>query len=143
MFIGEFRHNLDDKGRLQVPVKWRPRLAEGAVVTKGYDGSLLFYPLSVWQEMAARLAELPQSQPEVRAYIRQTLAGAVDVEFDKLGRIVLPGYLRQFAGLSKATVLAGLFDHIEIWSQEGWEQYQAKVITDSPQVSQTLKEFGL
>jgi MraZ protein len=143
VFIGEHRHSIDEKGRLQVPVKWRSKLAEGAVVTKGFDGSLKFYPLSQWQDIAEKLAKLPQSQPESRAYVRQTLAGAVDVELDKLGRLVIPGYLREYASLGKQAVLAGLYDHVEIWSERRWEDYQGGIDRDSESFTQTLKEIGV
>lgn len=143
MFIGEHHHSIDEKGRVQIPAKWRSLLAGGAVVTKGFDGSLKCYPLAAWQEIAARLAELPQSQPNVRAYVRQTLAGAVDVEVDKLGRIVLPGLLRQFAGLKKQVVLAGLHDHLELWDSEAWEQYLSTVDQTNPEFGQALQEMGI
>jgi MraZ protein len=143
MFIGEHRHNMDEKGRLQVPVKWRSKLAEGAVLTKGFDGSLKCYPLAVWQGIAERLAALPQSQPEARAYVRQTLAGAVDVELDKLGRMVLPQYLRQYAGLAKQTVLAGLHDHFEIWQDQSWNDYVSGAAIDDPAYAQVLKDMGI
>ena len=143
MFIGEHRHTIDEKGRLQVPVKWRSKLATGAVVTKGFDGSLKFYPLSVWQEIAEKLAKLPQSQPESRAYVRQTLAGAVDVELDKLGRLVIPGYLREYATLTKQVILAGLFDHIEVWDEQAWEAYQTKIDQTTPAFTEVLKEIGI
>ena len=144
MFIGEYRHNIDDKGRLQVPVKWRSKLAaEGAVITKGFDGSLKFYPRTVWEEIASKLASLPQSQPDARAYVRQTLAGAVDVEIDKLGRILVPPYLRQFAHINKQVVLAGLHDHIEVWDEDAWSHYLTTIDQDSPHFSETLKEMGI
>ena len=143
MFIGEHRHSIDEKGRLQLPVKWRSVLAEGAVITKGFDGSLAFYPLSVWKEIAAKLSLLPQSQPEARAYVRQTLAGAVDVELDKLGRVVVPGYLRDYANLKKATVLAGLNDHIEVWEEAAWNTYVSSINQEGASFTQTLTELGI
>jgi len=143
MFIGEYHHNMDEKGRVQVPAKWRSKLADGAVVTKGFDGSLKCYPVAVWQDIAARLAELPQSQPNVRAYIRQTLAGAVDVELDKLGRIVLPGILRQFGGLKKQVILAGLHDHFELWDQQVWDAYINSIDQADPAFGQTLQDMGI
>lgn len=143
MFLGEHRHSIDDKGRLQVPAKWRGQLAEGAVVTKGSDGSLKLYPAGVWQEKAAALAELPEGQPAIRAFVRQRLAGAVDQEPDKLGRFVIPPYLRQFADIKKETVLAGLNDHIEIWDAKKWEQYQKDIDTDSPEYVQALSDIGI
>jgi MraZ protein len=143
MFIGEHRHNLDEKGRLQVPVKWRAALAGGAVVTKGFDGSLKCYPALAWEQIATDLANLPQSKPEVRAYVRQTLAGAVDVELDKLGRVVLPAYLRTYAHVTKPVVLAGLHDHLEIWDGAAWEKYVAAVDPQDPEISAALQELGI
>jgi MraZ protein len=143
VFIGEYHHNIDEKGRVQVPAKWRSRLAEGAVVTKGFDGSLNLYPLSVWSEIAEKLAALPQSQPSVRAYVRQTLAGAVDVEVDKLGRIVVPPLLKGYANLKKGLVLAGLHDHIELWDASTWETYVQSIDGNSPELAATLQGLGL
>lgn len=141
MFIGEYHHNIDDKGRLQVPTKWRSKLAEGVIITKGFDGSLKCYPLPVWATQAMKLSQLPQAQPELRAYVRQTLAGAVDEELDKLGRITLPGLLRQFAGVKKNVVLAGLHDHFEIWEAARWEAYLAGVSTDA--IETQLQVIGI
>ena len=141
MFIGEYHHNIDEKGRLQVPTKWRSSLEGGAVVTKGFDGSLKCYPLAAWSETAEKLSKLPQSQPEIRAYVRQTLAGAVDEELDKLGRLNLPGLLRQFAGMKKETVLAGLHDHFEIWEAGAWDAYLAGLDADNIQIQ--LQAIGI
>ncbi|HSI20243.1 MAG TPA: division/cell wall cluster transcriptional repressor MraZ [Verrucomicrobiae bacterium] len=143
MFIGEHRHSIDEKGRIQVPAKWRAQLAEGAVVTKGFDGSLKLYPVTMWQDIALNLSKLPQSQAASRAFVRQTLAGAVDLEPDKLGRFVIPSYLRQFASLTKETVLAGLADHVEIWDVKTWEKYQAGIDPTAPEYVQTLTEIGI
>lgn len=126
-----------------MPVKWRSKLADGAVITKGFDGSLKCYPSAAWAEIAAKLAALPQSQPEARAYVRQTLAGAVDVELDKLGRVIIPAYLRTFASLRKQTVLAGLHDHLELWDESQWSRYLEGVDANSDSSSQTLKEMGI
>lgn len=144
MFIGEHRHNLDQKGRLQVPMKWRSKLAaEGAVITKGFDGSLKLYPATVWQGIAEKLANLPQSQPQARAYVRQTLAGAVDVEVDKMGRVLIPGYLREYAHLDKEAILAGLHDHIEVWNQRTWSKYVNDIDQSSTEFNQTLQDLGI
>jgi MraZ protein len=143
MFIGEHKHSIDEKGRLQLPVKWRSKLADGAVITKGFDGSLKFYPLAVWQGIAERLSALPQSQPSARAHVRQVLAGAVDVELDKLGRVIIPTYLRQYAALGKQVILAGLHNHIEIWDETVWEKYQDSIDQNSQEFTDTLKEIGI
>jgi MraZ protein len=143
MFIGEFKHNIDEKGRLQLPAKWRFELAQGAVLTKGFDSSLKLYPIEEWGKIAAKLATLPQSRAASRAYVRQTLAGAVDVQLDKSGRIVLPTFLRQFANLQKQAVLAGLHDHLEIWDEQTWEKYLSNIDAGSTDFEQTLKEIGI
>lgn len=143
MFIGEHQHNVDEKGRLQVPVKWRSKLAEGAVVTKGFDGSLKLYPANVWQEIAEELSTLPQSDPNVRAYVRQTLAGATDVELDKAGRVIIPSYLRDYAKVKKQVVLAGLANHVEVWDATEWNRYQSGIDQDSSGFSASLKELGI
>ena len=143
MFIGEFRHNLDDKGRLQIPVKWRSKLASGAVITKGFDGSLSFYPVDQWEEIAQKLATLPQSEPNARAYVRQTLAGAVDSELDKLGRVVIPGYLREYASLKKQVILAGLHDHLEIWDVDAWNKYVSAIDPNTNDFGASLRDLGI
>jgi MraZ protein len=143
MFIGEHQHNLDEKGRLQVPAKWRSALAEGAVITKGFDGSLSIYPMSVWQEKAEQLASLPQSDPTVRGYVRQVLAGAVDVTIDGSGRLSVPSFLRDYAALSKEVVVNGVYRSIEIWSTERWSTYASVIDQNSEQLQQSLSELGL
>lgn len=143
MFIGEYHHNIDDKSRLQVPAKWRIQLEHGAVLTKGFDGSLKCYPLTVWQEIAGKLAALPQADPTARAYVRQTLAGAVDVELDKLGRIVVPGYLKTYAALGKPAVLAGLSDHFEVWDELGWQKYMEGIDVSGTEAGAALSTIGI
>ncbi|MFW5888317.1 MAG: division/cell wall cluster transcriptional repressor MraZ, partial [Patescibacteria group bacterium] len=107
MFIGEYNHNLDTKGRLAVPAKFRNMLKKGAVVTKGLDNCLFLYPKERWEKEAEKIANLPISQSKARAFSRHMLAGAMDVEFDNQGRVTLPEYLRKFAGLKKKAVIAG------------------------------------
>jgi len=143
MFIGQHNHNIDDKGRVQLPAKWRSQLAAGAVITKGFDGSLTLYPLPVWEDIAAKLAALPQSQPAARAYVRLILGSAVDVELDKNGRVIIPAYLRDYAKLDKPITLTGLKDRVEFWSTSVWEKYQDAIDQDSEDFRQTLKEIGI
>jgi len=126
MFIGEFHHTLDEKGRLSIPVKFRATLAEGAVVTRGLDRSLFLYSKTEWETLAAKIAALPLGQADTRAFARLMLAGAMDVEVDKSGRVTVPEYLRQYAGLSKDVVVTGLYDRLEIWDQKAWEEYSTK-----------------
>lgn len=138
MFIGEYTHNLDDKGRLAIPVKFRSKLATGAVVTKGLDNCLSLYTESAWAEESARLANLPLTQSKARAYARFMLSSAFAVEIDKQGRIVLPAGLREFAGITGATVVTGLGDHVEIWNQKAWEAYRSNIEKDSASIAEDL-----
>lgn len=143
MFIGEYNHNLDSKGRLAVPAKFRSLLKGGAVVTRGLDNCLFLYPKKQWEIEAQKIASMPISQANARAFSRHMLAGAMDVDFDSQGRITLPEYLRKFAGLKKDTIVAGLYDKLEIWDQKAWEKYKAKTEKDSNMIAETLGELGV
>jgi MraZ protein len=143
MFIGEYSHNLDDKGRLAVPVKFRSELSKGAVVTRGLDNCLFLYTKKEWEKLAEKLALLPFSQANSRAFARLMLAGAMDVEVDKQGRIILPEYLRKFAGLTKATVIAGLYSRLEIWDQEAWNKYKVQTESQSSEIAERMAELGV
>ena len=138
MFIGEFHHSLDEKGRLAIPVKFRPDLAQGAVVTRGLDRSLFLYPKSDWEKLAAKIAALPLSQADTRAFARLMLAGAMDVEVDKSGRVTIPEYLREYAALSKSVVVTGLYDRLEIWDEKAWEEYSSKTEGSGNDIAERL-----
>jgi MraZ protein len=120
MFLGEFTHSIDDKGRLTIPAKFRGELAAGLVVTRGFDQNLVVYTMAGWEELAARIAARPLADPEMRAFRRRVFSGAVDLEPDRQGRILLPDYLREFAGITNEVVIAGMFDCVELWSSEAW-----------------------
>lgn len=143
MFIGEYSHNLDDKGRVAIPKKFRPDLIKGAVVTRGLDNCLFLYTREEWQKLAEKLAGLPFAQANTRAFARLMLAGAMDVELDKQGRIVLPEYLRTFAGLKKTLVVAGLYNRLELWDQEKWEEYKSKTENESNEIAEQMGELGV
>ena len=143
MFIGEYNHSLDGKGRLAIPAKFRSQLKGGAVVTRGLDNCLFLYPKKQWLELADKLSKLPISQSNTRAFSRLMLAGAMDVDFDNQGRIMVPEYLRKFAGLTKKAVVAGLYDRLEVWDEKKWNRY--KVITEkkSNSIAEGLGELGV
>jgi len=143
MFIGEYKHNIDNKGRMAVPAKFRALLKGGAVVTRGLDNCLFLYPKKQWDTIARKLADLPISQAKARAFARLMLAGAMDVDFDNQGRINLPEYLRKFAGLKKKAVVAGLFDRLEIWDEINWNKFKAGAEKDSANIAETLGELGV
>jgi MraZ protein len=143
MFIGEYSHNLDSKGRLAVPAKFRGLLKGGAVVTRGLDNCLFLYPKKQWEELAKKLSTLPISQSKARAFSRLMLAGAMDLEFDSQGRITLPEYLRKFADLNKKTTIAGLYDRLEIWDESKWDKYKTKAEGKSSDIAEALGELGV
>ncbi len=143
MFIGEYHHNLDEKGRVAVPVKYRPDLVKGAVVTRGVDHCLFLYTKAEWLKLAERLAKLPISQANTRAFARLMLAGAMDVEIDRQGRVILPEYLRDYAGISRQVVLAGLYNRVEIWDKASWEKYRTSSERSSADIAEALGELGV
>ncbi len=143
MFIGEYVHNLDEKGRLALPAKFRGDLKSGAVVTRGLDNCLFLYTKKEWEKFAGKLAALPFSQSNSRAFARLMLAGAMDVDIDKQGRVVLPEYLREFACLGKTTVIAGLYSRLEIWNEEKWKAYKKQTESESGVIAERMAELGI
>jgi len=141
MFIGEYRHNVDNKGRLALPAKFRSILQKGAVVTKGLENCLFVYSKEEWQKLAEKLAALPISKANHRAFSRLMLAGAMDVAPDKQGRALLPDYLRKYAGLKKKVVIAGLYNRLEIWDEAAWEKYKQSMEKSSEDIAEKLGEL--
>lgn len=143
MFIGEYSHNLDDKNRMAIPAKFRALLKDGAVVTRGLDNCLFLYPKKQWEILAEKLAKLPISQAKARAFSRLMLAGAMNVDFDSQGRITLPEYLRKFAGLKNKSIIAGLYDRLEIWEEGAWNKYKNEAEKKNNNIAETLGELGV
>ena len=127
MFLGEFTHTIDNKGRLTIPAKFRGSLAAGLVVTRGFDQNLMLFTLDGWRELADKIAERPLSDEDVRASRRRVFSGAIDLEPDRQGRILLPPYLRDFAGIDGDVVIAGMYNYVELWSAETWETVRAAI----------------
>jgi len=143
MFIGEYHHSLDEKGRLTIPTKYRSILARGAVVTRGLDNCLFLYTKEAWETLAAKLANLPMAQANSRAFARLMLAGAMDVTPDRMGRMVLPDYLRKYAALGKNLVLAGLYNRLEIWDDVEWKKYKSATEKSSGDIAEKMGELGV
>lgn len=143
MFIGEYSHSLDDKGRIAIPIKFRNELKKGGVVTRGLDNCLFFYTKTEWEKLAEKLSALPISQSNSRAFARLMLAGAMDVEVDKQGRIIIPEYLRQFAGFKKDVVIAGLYSRLELWDAEKWAAYKLQTESESSVIAERMGELGV
>ncbi|HEY4526124.1 MAG TPA: division/cell wall cluster transcriptional repressor MraZ [Candidatus Paceibacterota bacterium] len=143
MLLGEYRHNLDPKGRVAVPAKFRDKLGAGAIVTRGLDNCLFVFAGEEWGKLSEKLMNLPLAQANSRAFVRLMLAGAMDAELDAQGRILVPDYLRKYAGLSKEVVLTGLMNRIELWDSATWERYKQKTESASEEIAERLGELGI
>lgn len=143
MFIGEYQHSIDVKGRMAMPVKFRAKLSGGAVVTRGLDNCLFVYSAEEWDKLAQKLASLPLSKANARAFARLMLAGAMQVDIDRQGRIKLPKYLQDYAQLSKEAVVAGLYNRIELWNTDSWKEYKEKAMSGSSEIIEELGELGV
>lgn len=143
MLIGEFRHTIDAKKRLALPAKFRKELGETVIITKGLDNCLVVYPQKEWEVMSDKLGKLPSGQVEARGFARIMLAGAMASELDKLGRILVPDYLKNYAGLIKNVVVCGLYNRLEIWDANNWEVYRKKVEGEIGDIAGKLKELGI
>ncbi len=143
MFLGEFSHNLDEKGRLTIPAKFRDELATGLVITRGIDRCLSVYPRQVWESLAERIAQLPLSQRHARNFNRHMFSGAADFIPDRQGRVLIPQGLRNYAGLDSEAVVIGLYDRLEIWKPENWSTIRDEVEEDPESIAEQLQELGI
>ena len=143
MLIGEYKHTIDSKKRLAIPAKFRQSLGGKAVITKGLENCLVIYTLKEWDRLAKKLEELPSSQADARNFARMMLSGASDAELDKLGRILIPDYLKTFSCLKKNVAVLGLSNKIEIWDDEKWEEHKKKTETEAGDIAERLKEIGI
>lgn len=138
MFLGRHVHNLDAKGRLAIPARFRDELSGGVVLTRGIDRCLTLYPMAVWLPLAERVSALPISDPDARAFRRLVFADAVDLDLDGQGRILLPPELRAYAGIDREAVVIGVNTHLEIWSPERWDAVNAVIDHDGAAIAQRL-----
>lgn len=143
MLIGEFYHNLDKKGRVIVPSRFREELGDGFIITRGLDNCLFLYPVEEWKNIEGRLKSLPFTKAETRAFMRMFFSGASEVEIDKQGRILIPPLLREHSHLQKEVVFIGVSNRAEIWSKEIWEEYSSNSNLSFEQVAEKLMDFQL
>lgn len=143
MLIGEYIHNLDPKKRLAIPAKMRKEIGERAYLAKGLDSCLFLYPLQAWEKLAEKLIQLPAGKADIRDLQRQILGSAVEVEMDALGRILVPDYLKNHAGLKQKVVIAGLYNHCEIWDEEKWNQHKTAAEKNTDMIAEKLGELGM
>ena len=142
MITGEYRHTVDEKGRLAVPSKFRAQLESGAVVSRWMDSCLAIHTRRGWDELAAKVAGLPISDAGSRLFQRYVFAGAFEADLDRQGRVVIPVYLREFAGLAGDAVVVGSRDHAEIWAPDRWEEY-SRALADPARLAEALEGLGI
>ncbi len=143
MFIGEYPYSIDEKKRLAIPPKFRRVLGKRAVITRGLDQCLFLYPAKEWGSLAKKLSQLPLSQSDARGFARLMLTGAMEVDLDSLGRILVPDYLKGYALLKKSVIIAGVYNRIEIWDEKKWQEYKKKTETAVGDIAERLKELGV
>jgi len=123
MFMGEYHHNIDDKGRLIIPSKFRDELGEQFIVTRGLDACLFVYPMNEWNQIISKLKQLPFTKKDARSFMRFFLSGATVCDFDKQGRVNVTSPLIEYADINKECVVIGVNDRLEIWSKSNWENF--------------------
>jgi len=143
MFIGEFSYTIDQKKRIAIPSKFRKELGKKAVITRGLDNCLAVYPIEEWKKLTKKLENLPNSQTDARGFARIMLSGAVDVALDKLGRILVPDYLKNYAGFEKNLVIIGISNRLEIWDEKKWQEYRQKTEKEIGDMASRLQELGI
>ncbi|MFD1671131.1 division/cell wall cluster transcriptional repressor MraZ [Agrilactobacillus yilanensis] len=141
MLLGEYHHNLDAKGRLIIPAKFRQELGTEFVLTRGLDGCLFGYPMTAWAKLETKLAQLPLTKKDSRRFVRFFYAAAAEMTFDKQGRINIPKSLMTYADLDKACVLIGVANRIEIWSDTKWAEFDEEMVTDFDETAENLMDL--
>lgn len=143
MLIGEYKHTLDTKKRLSLPSKWRKELGDTLILTRGLDNCLFVYPLKEWQKISEKIGQLPLGQADTRSFNRFFLSGAVEVGVDKIGRILVPDFLKEFARLDTKVVLTGIHDRVEIWDEKQWNEYKRRIERQADALAEKLGEIGV
>ncbi len=143
MLIGEYKHTLDIKKRLSLPAKWRRELGGKLVLTRGLDNCLFVYPLKEWHKITDKVGQLPLGQADTRSFNRFFLSGAVEVDVDKNGRILVPDFLKDFAKLNTAVVFAGVYNRVEIWDEKLWNAYKKQIENQADALAEKLGSIGV
>jgi MraZ protein len=142
MLIGEYKHTLDDKKRISLPMKFRKEIGKKIVVTHGLDQCLFMYSIKEWEKISQKIGELGMGQADRRGFNRFMLAGASELSIDSVGRILLPEHLRTFAKINSKVVFAGVYNRIEIWEEAAWEEYKNKVMKGADDIAEKLGDIG-
>jgi MraZ protein len=142
MFLGQFEHTLDDAGRVSLPAKYRPDLAEGVVITRGLDRCLFLFPISQWTPLAKQISDLPLGNPTARTARRLLFSSASDIVPDRQGRILIPAYLREYANIDGQVMIVGLNTYVELWNVADWRRVQVQAEEEGASV-EPWKELGI
>ncbi len=143
MFLGEYKHIIDEKGRVFIPTKFHPQLKNGAVLTRGLDNCLFLFPIKNWEVLAAKIKSLPLTQSNSRAFSRLMLAGALEVKLDNQGRVLITDFLKKYANIEKNIVIVGMYDRLEIWEESAWETYKQQTEKNSNDIAENLTNLGI
>ncbi|WP_423364505.1 division/cell wall cluster transcriptional repressor MraZ [Mycoplasma sp. P36-A1] len=143
MFIGQYNNNMDVKKRLTFPAKLRAQIEGNVVLTRGLDGCLSVYTIDAWEQVANKLAALPTTKVQARAYARMVLSNAAEIEFDKNGRINIPNHLCELAKLSKSCIIIGAGNHMEIWDETRWLEYNESLEESFDDLASELIDFEI
>ncbi|MEW6031609.1 MAG: division/cell wall cluster transcriptional repressor MraZ [Bacillota bacterium] len=143
MFFGEFRHTIDDKGRLSLPAKFRLELGERVVITKGLERCLFVFPMKEFEALVERLKGLPLGRKEAREFSRFLLAGSTDVEVDGHGRVLIPQNLREYAGLERETVVIGVSSRVEVWDRQAYDDFSDRASDEFEATAEKLIDLGI
>lgn len=141
---GEFRHALDDRGRVAIPSRFRGRMAEGATLARWLDRCLGVFPAEEWNVLAEKIRALPMTNPNAREFARFMSSGAVDIELDRQGRLLVPSYLREYAGLTEGeVVVVGALNRLEIWAPSAWQPYRTRIEDAPEELAAHLQDLGI
>ena len=143
MLIGEYRHTFDSKKRVALPAKFRKEIGKKVVITNGLDNCLFVYPVKEWQKVAEKLSALSFGQADTRGFNRFMLAGATETDVDSIGRVLVPDFLREFAGLDTKVVIVGIHSRLEIWDEKRWQNYTKKISKQADFLAEKLGEIGV
>jgi MraZ protein len=143
MLIGEHKHVLDSKKRVSLPAKFRKEMGDEVVITRGLDGCLFIYTINEWEKVAGKLSQMSMGAADSRSFNRLMLAGATLTEIDSIGRILVPEFLKEFAGLSEKVVVIGVHSRLEIWDEEKWKTYKGEIEKQADKLAEKLGEIGV
>ncbi|MGB9598465.1 MAG: division/cell wall cluster transcriptional repressor MraZ [Minisyncoccales bacterium] len=143
MFLGEYQYSIDEKKRVGLPIHFRKKIGKRAIITRGLDSCLFLFSQREWNLLVKKISKLPLAKSDARGFARLMLTGAMEVQFDNLGRILIPDYLKDYARLKKRVVIAGVFNRVEIWDEESWKEYKLKAEKESGDIAERLSEIGI